>query len=312
MKARGTSKTSISRSPTSRSPTIKKAQTERRATVSQIQAATSATLPLWREVAGAQLEALRAAKAKLSTKYLTSKKAHRMYRNASGISTVPEINVVGVGIGEKTCSGALTGRPCLKLYVRKKFRNAEIDAAHQLPTSFNGFLIDVEEIGGVRRLLDSPNPRTMLTPLQPGCSVGFAYPATSQMMAGTFGALVRDQNKALNILSNSHVLAFEVRLPIGSPIFQCGLLDMPPGARPRPVATLKAFADLNAKPLNVDAAVAELRVPTQASSAVMQIGPPKGTNEAASDMIVHKFGRTHRLHGGPRHERVHGYNYRIR
>jgi hypothetical protein len=199
---------------------------------------------------------------------------------------------VGVGIGERITDGRLTGETALKLYVRRKLPKRQLTAIHRLPTAYRGLPIDVEEIGQIRPLLDTADPRAIRTPAQPGCSVGFEYPGNQQFMAGTIGALVRDSAKDLCILSNSHVLAFEGKLPLGSPIYQCGLLDLPTGAQPRQIASLSQFAPLNVPNLRVDAAIAKLTSPGLAVPEILGIGKPKGTATAQANMSVHKMGRT--------------------
>ena len=102
-----------------------------------------------------------------------------------------------------------------------------------LPEMFEGMHVDVEEVGTFRPMASYPDPRTMIRPAQPGSSIGFEFPGGSPIMAGTFGGLVRDAAGTQYLLSNSHVLANEGQLAIGSPIYQQGLLDLPPGARKR-------------------------------------------------------------------------------
>ena len=110
-------------------------------------------------------------------------------------------------------------------------------------------------------------------------------------MAGTFGAVVKD---ALGkyILSNNHVLADENALPLGSPIYQPGLLDGGVVATDQ-VARLTRFIALSAAGTNkVDAAIAKGTTATILSRDILHIGAPAGTAAAAIDMRVHKFGRT--------------------
>jgi hypothetical protein len=246
----------------------------------------------WWERRHRQAHDFQQAKAALSARYLTSKRAMRMYENAVDVSEIPEVNVIGVGIGEKISDGRSTGATALKLYVRRKFRKGEIASRLFLPKCFAGLPVDVEEIGRVRPLLDAPDPRITRTPAQPGCSIGFEYPNSSQLMAGTFGALVRNAAGEPCILSNSHVLAFEGRLPIGAPIFQCSLLDVPSGSQRRQIGTLAQFTDLDAKNLRVDAATAKLIRPGLAVPNILGIGKPVGVLKAQANMQVHKVGRT--------------------
>ena len=130
-----------------------------------------------------------------------------------------------------------------------------------------------------------------MRPAQPGCSVGFADPNGQFTMAGTFGALVQDAN-GVYILSNNHVLADEGQLPIGSAIYQPGLLD---GGDPNTdqIAQLTNFVALQPGVLNsVDCAVAAVGDPADVSNSILQIGPPQGAGAATMDMTVQKFGRT--------------------
>ncbi len=223
----------------------------------------------------------------------------------SAISPAPERNVVGVGIGEKLVDGKPTGIRALKFLVRSKYPEDQISAKHLLPRNVAGFPADVEEVGLFHRLAATkarrspkrrrdatmPDPRVKIRPAQPGCSIGFQDPAKQFVMAGTFGALVKD-NGGLYILSNNHVLADESRLPAGSPIFQPGLLD---GGNPDTdqVAALTRFVPLQADTANqVDCAMAQALKPSLVSKDILFIGPPQGVAAAAMDMIVHKFGRT--------------------
>jgi hypothetical protein len=245
---------------------------------------------------------LLSAKDELSKQYLTSENARSLTAEASGASPVPEINVIGVGIGEKISDGVGTNTIAVKLFVQKKYPKISLSSDHLLPASISGLPVDVEQVGILRPLgdgpnpgplVDAPNPRLQFTPARPGCSIGFDFVAgQTRKTAGTFGALVRDAAGDLYVLSNSHVLAHEGRLPRGAPIFQAGLLDLPPGAGKREVATLSDFVRYDAGPLKVDAAIAKGITPELLSSEILGIGAPQGVAPAQVDMIVHKFGRT--------------------
>src|SRR5205085_9651524 len=102
-----------------------------------------------------------------------------------------------------------------------------------------------------------PNPKTKIRPAQPGCSIGFRDPNNQFIMAGTFGAVVKDGDGQY-VLSNNHVLADESRLQPGAPIFQPGLLD---GGDPNTdqIAALTRFIKLQALATNhVDCAIAKV------------------------------------------------------
>ncbi len=243
---------------------------------------------------GAQpVEDFVAAKAEASHNYLTSDRVVALNGNTAGISPVPEINVIAVGIGEKISDGSPTGNPSIKLFVRHKYPKGHIAPEHLLPTAIRGLMVDVEEIGEVRPLAATVNPRLQITPAQPGSSVGFAAADGTTLMAGTFGALVKAPDGGLFVLSNNHVLADEGRLQPGAPIYQAGLLDLAPQAAPRQIAALARFLPLTAQPLRVDAALALAATAEIVSPVVLGIGQaPSGAVQAAVDMIVHKFGRT--------------------
>lgn len=254
------------------------------------------------------LEPLRAAKREWSRRLLVSlARGERVRALTAAVSPIPEHNVVGVGIGEKVTADQPTGILALKFFVRVKYPASQLAADHLLPKTVSGLPVDVEEVGLFRRFAARtaarkgkarkavaaamPNPRVKIRPAQPGCSVGFRDPADQFVMAGTFGALVKD-NTASYILSNNHVLADEGRLPIDSPIFQPGLLDGG-NADTDQIAQLTRFESLQVGTLNqVDCAMARPLKTSLVSRDVLYIGPPQGVGQAALDMVVHKFGRT--------------------
>jgi hypothetical protein len=135
-----------------------------------------------------------------------------------------------------------------------------------------------------------PDPRSKMRPAQPGCSVGFRDPNNQFVMAGTFGAVVKKSGKTF-ILSNNHVLSDENRLPLGSPIYQPGLLD---GGNPATdqIGVLSEFVPLSVvSPNQVDCAIAEVNA-SDVDRSILFFGPPNGSGPATIDMIVQKFGRT--------------------
>jgi hypothetical protein len=222
----------------------------------------------------------------------------------AAISPSPTENVVGVGIGEKLTDGKQTGTLAVKFLVRMKYAESDLETKSVLPKKIDGLPTDVEEVGTFRRLPAAgvararhphggpmPNPRTKIRPAQPGCSIGFQDPNNQFVMAGTFGAVVKD-NGGLYVLSNNHVLADENRLQIGAPIFQPGLLD---GGNPATdqIAALTKFITLQAgQPNKVDCAIAKAIKQNLISKDILYIGAPQGIEDAAIDIAVHKFGRT--------------------
>jgi hypothetical protein len=259
-----------------------------------------------------QLADLRAAKATFSARFLRAAPRASGFRAfAMAASPRPEQNVVGVGIGEKIDGDMPTGVLAVKFFVRRKYPENELSRGELLPKTIDGLPVDVEQTGLFRAFNvpkkrktsgkakpkpqpagPIPNPKTRFRPAQPGSSVGFQFPAPSNMvMAGTFGALVKDR-AGTYILSNNHVLADEGKLPQGASIFQPGLLDGGNAGTDK-VATLTRFIPLVPGGNNkVDGAIAKGTSAAILSNNILHIGPPTGTAAARIDMRVHKFGRT--------------------
>jgi hypothetical protein len=255
----------------------------------------------------AEEKKLRTIKQNLSQQYLQARvqaraaeavTARSAFNVRAATSPAPETNVVGCGLGEKISQGRSTGIPAVKVLVRIKYPESQIPKELMLPKTVQGMPVDVEEVGTFRAALKKStkpsakvtDPRARLRPARPGSSVGFRDPNNAFIMAGTFGLLVNKDGKTF-ILSNNHVLADEGRLPVGSPIFQPGLLDQGNPATDQ-VASLSGFVSLQpGAPNIVDAAIAEV-LPGMTNRDILLIGPPQGTAEAALDMVVHKFGRT--------------------
>jgi len=244
----------------------------------------------------AVLEPFRAAKAAAAETYLQPRRPTLFRAMRAMPNPAPDSNVMGVGIGEKITKGRHTGILAVKLLVRRKYDRGQISSSELLPAVINGLPTDVEQVGTFRRLeaalapVPMPNPKARMRPARPGCSVGFRDPNDAFRMAGTFGALVK-RGETQFILSNNHVLADENRLPVGSPIFQPGLLDG--GQIPTDqIAALSDFVALMpGAPNQVDCAIAEV-AKKLASRDILFIGSPTGKEKAKRDMIVHKFGRT--------------------
>jgi hypothetical protein len=219
---------------------------------------------------------------------------------AAANAVAPTQNVMGVGVGEKWQDARPTGELAVKFLVRRKYAEHALSRKELLPKSIDGLAVDVEEVGVFRAFARKkpqpagpmPNPKARFRPAQPGCSVGYQFPPPSQfVMAGTFGAVVKDSGGSY-ILSNNHVLADEGRLAAGADIFQPGLLDGGNASTDK-VAALTRFIPLQVGVLNqVDCAIAKANSAALLSREVLHIGPPAGTVPAAMDMRVHKFGRT--------------------
>ncbi len=240
----------------------------------------------------AKLSDLKSAKKEWSQRLLKAPRVEAFRAFAAASSVAPDQNVVGVGIGEQIVDGKPTGVMAVKFYVRVKYAERELSKKTLLPKNINGLPVDVEETGLFRRFAAAsmPNPKSNMRPAQPGCSVGFQDPGNQFLMAGTFGAVVKD-GAGRYILSNNHVLADEGRLPLGAPIFQAGLLDGGNASTDK-IAALTKFIDLSAAGNKVDCAIAKVTSNSLVSNDVLHIGAPTGADDAAIDMAVHKFGRT--------------------
>jgi hypothetical protein len=261
-----------------------------------------------------ELSDLQHAKSEMSAAFL--KPAAKLALSARAFraakATAKTQNVVGVGIDEKYVDGIPTGIKAIKFLVKTKSPVAGLMKSEILPKSVAGFVTDVEEVGNIFPLAKkatvptaatTPNPKTRLRPIQPGSSIGFEDPSNGFVMAGTFGLLVKDSANVSYILSNNHVIAFEsgieadgtkrVGIPVGSPIYQPGLLDGGKVATDK-VAELVRWVDLRADQAanKVDCAIAKLTPQNIGSAEILFIGAPQGTGAAVVDMVVHKFGRT--------------------
>lgn len=205
---------------------------------------------------------------------------------AGRAAPAPELNVVGIGTGERVAGQLPTGEAAVKVFVRRKFALGMMGATERLPTQIDGVPVDVEEVGDVWAA--AVNPRLTYDPVPPGVSIGH----DRTVMAGTLGARVRDTQGRVHLLSNNHVLADTDRLEAGAAIFQAGLLDLADPTRPRRIGTLARTVSLAAQPRKVDAAIALPDDPNKLLADILGIGPPAGTALAKRDMVVHKCGRT--------------------
>lgn len=125
-------------------------------------------------------------------------------------------NIVGMGIGEKTTSGRGTGKPALKILVRKKVAPGLLGESTLVPKEINGIPTDVDETGEIVAYQFQSRQR----PAPGGVSIG----RCDENAAGTLGCWVLD-GVALQILSNNHVMAASNDGKPGDPICQQGRLD---------------------------------------------------------------------------------------
>jgi hypothetical protein len=237
---------------------------------------------------------LRAAKESAVAQYLSTTTPKGLMAFAAHAD--PDVNVVGVGVGRRVVDGKRTAEQGVRFYVKNKLAKRAIPKDDLLPKSINGVPTDVVESGEFR-MFGSPTPeQSYMRPAKPGCSVGFAFSGAKAgyVMAGTFGAVVA-VGTDWYILSNNHVLANQNQLPLGSPIYQPGLLDKnTPG--PDAIAKLTKFVKLSATtPNKVDCAIAKIDKNSLVSPVIMpQVNKLKsGAPIAAADtMKVMKTGRT--------------------
>jgi len=206
-------------------------------------------------------------------------------------STSHRDNIVGVGIGPKVTDGRLTKRLSIRFYVERKVATGAVPKKDRLPAKIEGVPTDVIETGRFYAFA-TPIAQQRLRPTRGGCSCGFQ--ARGFVMAGTLGCLVTDGGGRY-ILSNNHVLADENALPLGSPIFQPGLLDI---GRPSTdkVARLSKFVTIKKLPAKneVDCAIAGVLTQNLCSPKFLPKVSLGSTTPiaAAVNMKVHKHGRT--------------------
>lgn len=238
---------------------------------------------------------LQGAKEKWCQKLLIPSMQRPIPSRKPAVSYKPIDNVVGVGIGEKTVDGKPTGILAVRFLVRSKKSRSLVEAKHLLPKTIDGLPVDVKQVGTFHSLAadgsspSAPNPRLVIRPARPGCSIGFV--ANGFRNAGTFGALVKNSSGTF-ILSNNHVLADENNLNPGALISQPGSLD-DSNVNSHQIARLAAFAELlHGEPNTIDCALARVSNVSQVSNSILFIGPPRGTTAPFSSMAVHKFGRS--------------------
>jgi hypothetical protein len=237
---------------------------------------------------------LRAAKESAVAQFLSKEPAGPIMAFAAHSN--PKNNVVGVGIGRKIKNGKATARHSVRFYVKRKLDVKSIDKRFLLPKKIGNVPTDVIETGEFRPFGDPSAERAYKRPAQPGCSVGFQFTGSQAgtVMAGTFGAVV-EVNGIRYILSNNHVLANQNALPIGSAIFQPGLLDKNAPGKDA-IAKLAKFVPLKASGSNkVDCALAKVDAGKLISPIVMdKVGALKSALPitAAVAMKVEKTGRT--------------------
>lgn len=202
-------------------------------------------------------------------------------------SLAPAFNVIGIGVGKRVRKGKRVNQLCLVFFVTRKVKNVKKDhlIENHLP-ELEGIPTDVVEVG---------IPRASALP---GDSIGFVGHGT-HAVTGTLGMYVRDAQGRVYLLSNSHVIADEGRVPPGTIVMSPGPAD---SGMPMPVGRLARFFPPAWNPAGnlVDCAIAEVPPPPAPPpvNTVPGIGPVLGVGQAQLGMRVAKTGRTTGTRGG--------------
>jgi S1-C subfamily serine protease len=213
-------------------------------------------------------------------------------RRGARFRPAPEVNLVGVGIGERMTSAAPTGELAVKVFVARKFPRGRIDRRDLVPERIDGIPTDVEGVGYVRKHQDAH--RTRHRPAPGGVSVSPHAGDTGKRTAGTLGVVVVDRGTGRQryILSNNHVLADENRASIGTPVLQPSTLDG--AAASDRIGALSQFVPMLFENRRnwMDAAVARFDRTADAAHEILEIGRPLGSAAPALNGLVRKSGRT--------------------
>jgi hypothetical protein len=198
-------------------------------------------------------------------------------------------NVTGVGVGLKLVDGQRTNEVCVRVYVRRKLPEAQLQTTELLPRTLDGVTVDVVE--GEFTFMQGDAPPLPLEQrvtrhfpfLTPGVSVGGL-----RVTAGTLGTAVYDvMGGGQMLLSNWHVLCGSPDCVQGEEIVQPGVFDG--GTAPKDtVAVLERFANTD----RVDAAVATVNGQRFLRDAIPGIGLVRSIGGAALGTRVRKSGRT--------------------
>jgi hypothetical protein len=204
----------------------------------------------------------------------------------------PADNIVGLGVGEKVTLNRLTGALAVKVYVRRKYPEADIAPIERIPSEIDGVPTDIEEVGTIQAISGGCTVARRQRQRPAPCGVSVGHLAVT---AGTIGAVVRDTGRIDNgkryILSNNHVLANSNDAQAGDAIWQPGKFD---GGTPADqIGTLTRFAPLDfaGGENRMDAAIAEI-TPGVVAEDLCAIGPLTGKVVPTRNMTVLKHGRT--------------------
>ena len=206
----------------------------------------------------------------------------------------PGSNIVGVGYGTKTASGAtVEGQIAVRVYVRAKMPQSSVPSGEMVPPDINGTPTDIVTVGNVTAYAHT-------WPTSCGASVGH-----KSITAGTLGCLVQKAGYPnYYILSNNHILANTNVAALGDEILQPGPLDggVLTGAPNDVLARLTDFEPLlltspgsptSPTPNAYDAAIAQVISAPDVTPDILKIGRVSAPLMAAAlYQSVRKYGRT--------------------
>ena len=208
-------------------------------------------------------------------------------------------NVTGVGLGEKITKGRRTGKPCIRVYVKKKQPKSSLTKAQLVPDTIDGVETDVIEREFIPHTAVSlADLRTMVDagtydPLTGGISVGPCRAIDGYVFVGTLGLVVEDNDTGdPMMLSNFHVMCVNNAWSAGDTMAQPGRPDG--GSCPADVVGELTRAQLGGQ---VDAAVARITNRNH-NCRITEIGAVNGTATVTDGEAVRKRGRTTELTHG--------------
>jgi hypothetical protein len=209
-------------------------------------------------------------------------------------------DVTGVGVGEKITKGERTGKPCVRVYVKKKLPKNKLAKAQLVPDSVSGVPTDVIErefvlhpasvaLDDLRLMVDTGT----YSPLTGGISVGPCRAVGGYIYVGTLGLVVEDNSTGdPMMLSNFHVMCIDNGWSAGDTMAQPGRVDG--GSCPSDIVGELTRAHLGGQ---VDGAVARITNRSH-NCRIADIGAVNGTATAVLGEAVRKRGRTTELTHG--------------
>ena len=208
--------------------------------------------------------------------------------------------VTGVGVGEKISDGKRTGKPCIRVYVKKKLPKSKLAKGEVIPAEINGVPTDVIErefvlhpaavaLDDLRLQADSAT----YDPLTGGVSIGPCRAVGGFVYVGTLGLVVEDNDTGdPMMLSNFHVMCIDDGWTVGDAIAQPGRPDG--GSCPADIVGELSRAVLGGQ---VDGAVAAITNRGH-NCRITEIGNVLGTATGVDAEPVRKRGRTTELTHG--------------